>query len=383
MEGVGGWVKKDSMKRIVKCLLLVMIAQQLQAQNGNPITTAVPYVRIAADARSAGMGDAGITASPDGAAIFWNSAKSLFAEKKMGMQLTYTSWFREVGAKDIYLLSTSGYKQLDEVSTLTGGIRYYSQGTINLTSANGDLLGMYRPRDWDISVGYNRKLNTKMGVGVSLRFINSSLGGGSTTSTGFHANSSAIAGDISFYYKGATDKGAGWNYGVTLSNLGAKMGYSGSASTDKDFLPANLGIGVSYGWVLDDRNSIKTSLEINKLLVPAWPVLTGVDSKDSANAAEYRKRTVVNSWFNSFSDGSGLLKSFSYSLGAEYNYNKQFAARMGYYTEDKDRGNRKYFTMGLSAFFKGGGVHLSYLVPTANSNRNVLSNTIRLGIVFE
>ncbi|WP_204307114.1 hypothetical protein, partial [Klebsiella aerogenes] len=70
-----------------------------------------------------GMGDAGITATPDAASIFWNGAKSLFAEKKMAAQLTYTSWFREVGAKDIYLLSASGYKQIDEVSSITGGIR--------------------------------------------------------------------------------------------------------------------------------------------------------------------------------------------------------------------------------------------------------------------
>ncbi len=93
--------------------------------------------------------------------------------------------------------------------------------------------------------------------------------------------------------------------------------------------------------------------------------------------------TVVASWFNSFSDGSGLFKSLAYSIGGEYMYDHKFGARMGYYTEDQIRGNRKYFTAGISAYFKGGGVHLSYLVPAANSNRNVLNNTLRLGVVFE
>jgi hypothetical protein len=370
------------MKRIIIYLLGVVSPIALLSQN-SVLTTAVPHLRIAADARAAGMGDAGITATTDAASIFWNGAKSLFAEKKMAGQLTYTSWFREVGAKDIYLLSASGYKQINEVSSITGGIRYYSQGTINVTSVSGEPLGSFRPRDWDISAGYNRKLNDKMGVGVTLKFINSALGGASTATGGVSTTSSSLAGDISFYYRGEKKDGAGWNWGVSLSNLGGKMGYAGSASTDKDFLPANLGIGASYGWVFDEKNKIRASMEINKLLVPAWPNQTGNTTTDSANAAEYRKRTVVSSWFNSFSDGSGLFKSLAYSLGVEYMYDHKFGARVGYYTEDQIRGNRKYYTAGLSAYFKGGGIHISYLVPAANSNRNVLNNTLRLGVVFE
>lgn len=152
------------MKKILVYIAGVLTPMALFSQN-SVLTTAVPHLRIAADARASGMGDAGITATPDAASIFWNGAKSLFAEKKMAGQLTYTSWFREVGAKDIYLLSASGYKQIDEVSSITGGIRYYSQGTINVTSVSGDPLGSFKPRDWDISIGYNRKLNDKMGVG--------------------------------------------------------------------------------------------------------------------------------------------------------------------------------------------------------------------------
>jgi len=371
------------MKKIVIYFFATVTINGVAKSQNSVLTTAVPHLRISADGRASGMGDAGITATPDAASIFWNGAKSLFAEKKMAGQLTYTSWFREVGAKDIYLLSASGYKQIDEVSSITGGIRYYSQGTINVTSVSGDPLGSFKPRDWDLSAGYNRKLNNKMGVGLTQSFINSALGGARSSSGGVSSTSSSLAGDVSFYYKGENKEGAGWNWGVSLSNLGGKMGYAGTASTDKDFLPANLGIGTSYGWVFEEKHKIRASIEVNKLLVPAWPNQTGNASTDSANAAEYRKRTVVASWFNSFSDGSGLFKSLAYSIGGEYMYDHKFGARMGYYTEDQIRGNRKYFTAGISAYFKGGGVHLSYLVPAANSNRNVLNNTLRLGVVFE
>jgi hypothetical protein len=370
------------MKRIIIYLLGVASPIALLSQN-SVLTTAVPYMRIAADARAAGMGDAGITASPDAAAIFWNGAKSLFAHKQLAAQFSYTSWFREVGAKDIYLLSASGYIAGDSVFSVTGGIRFYSQGKVDVTNLNGDDLGSFKPRDWDISFGYNRKINDKLGIGVAIRYIRSNLGGGSFINGGYALKANTLAGDVSLYYKGETKDGAGWNAGLSLSNLGGKMGYAGSASTDKDFLPANLGIGVSYGWVFDDKNKIRANMEINKLLVPVWPNQTGNTTTDSANAAEYRKRTVVNSWFDSFSDESGFLKSLAYSLGVEYMYDKKFGARVGYYTEDQIRGNRKYYTAGLSAYFKGGGIHISYLVPAANSNRNVLNNTLRLGVVFE
>ena len=48
-----------------------------------------------------------------------------------------------------------------------------------------------------------------------------------------------------------------------------------------------------------------------------------------------------------------------YSVGAEYWYDKQFAFRLGYFTEHKEKGNRKYFTVGAginTIFF---GINLS------------------------
>lgn len=370
-------------KQLIIIILISSFSTGVTAQN-NIITTSVPYMRIGADARAGGMGDAGVATSADAASIFWNSAKSLFASKPINIGLNYTSWFREVGANDIYLLSTSGYKRINDQSSITGGIRYFSQGTIKVTSPSGDLLSVYRPRDWDISFGYNRKVNTKLGIGVTIRYINSNLSAGGNGSSGFYAKStSTVAGDISLFYKGENEKGAGLNWGLNISNLGAKMSYKNTASTDKDYLPANLALGGNYNWVLNEKSKFSVAIDVNKLLVPIFPQASGNNTTDSLNMIEYRKGTVVKSWFKSFSDGGGFFNSLSYSIGAEFNYNHLFAARIGYYTEDKNRGNRKFFSAGLSVYYNKTGLHLSYLVPTANSNRNILANTIRLGLVFE
>jgi long-subunit fatty acid transport protein len=78
------------------------------------------------------------------------------------------------------------------------------------------------------------------------------------------------------------------------------------------------------------------------------------------------------------------LKEFQFSVGAEYSYNDQFMARAGYFFEDKTKGNRKYFTVGLGIKYNVFGLNFSYLVPSGSGvNRNPLSNTLRFGLIFD
>ena len=51
------------------------------------ITTAVPFLTITPDSRSAGMGDAGVARDGDANSIHWNIASMAFIQKKAGMSL--------------------------------------------------------------------------------------------------------------------------------------------------------------------------------------------------------------------------------------------------------------------------------------------------------
>jgi len=140
---------------------------------------------------------------------------------------------------------------------------------------------------------------------------------------------------------------------------------------------------MSYTKVMSEGNSISFALDVNKLLVPIAPTTTGVFAVDSAALADYRNTSVVSSWMKSFSDGSSLTKSFQISAGMEYNYNNQFKLRAGYFYEDRTRGNRRYFTAGAGFNAKFMEINVSYLVPSGSGvTRNPLSNTLRLGLVF-
>ncbi|MFX7549116.1 hypothetical protein ABTJ50_22490, partial [Acinetobacter baumannii] len=75
---------------------------------------------------------------------------------------------------------------------------------------------------------------------------------------------------------------------------------------NKDFIPANLGLGAAYTSVINESSKITFVLDVNKLLVPAAPQATGNATTDSALLADYRSQSVMSSWFKSFGDGTSL-----------------------------------------------------------------------------
>lgn len=383
-------MKKFSLKiaALAGMLLSAGFAKAQDAEEINVVTTAVPFLRISPDARAGGMGDLGVATSPDANSAFWNHAKAPFASSPSAIGLTYTPWLKDLGLNDVYLLTAAGYHQLDELQAITGSVRYFSLGNIQFTDAAGNDFGNGRPREFSVDFGYSRKLSDRIGLGIALRYINSNLVGGFADQSSVYQAGNAFAGDLSFFYTNAENNGQGLNLGVALTNLGTKIGYTKDA-TQKDYIPANFALGTAYKKVFDENNSIMFGLDIQKLMVPTPPQYTPDDPDENFRInQEYRNKSVVSSWFSSFGDAPGgfseELQEFQFSVGAEYSYNDQFFARMGYFHEGKNKGNRKYFTVGLGINYNMFGLNFSYLVPSGSGiNRNPLSNTLRFGLVFD
>jgi hypothetical protein len=378
-------MRQKSLKLVVSFLIGTIAVNDAVAQDVQPInvvTTAVPFLRISPDARAGGMGEVGIATSPDVNSPFWNLAKTPFNESKFQVGMTYTPWLKRLGLNDVFLGSLSGYYKLDDDQAISTSLRYFNLGSIQFTDFSGNELAQGRPREWSLDVGYSRKLSDKVGLGIALRYINSNLAAGITADGNTYKAGNAVAGDLSFYYNGQNEAGNGFSAGATLTNLGTKIGYTSDA-TQKDYIPANLGIGVAYTKVFDEDNKITVGLDVNKLLVPTPPSNT-----DSAALANYRSKSVVSSWVSSFGDAPGgfgeELREFTISTGAEYWYQEQFALRAGYFFEDKNKGNRKYFTLGAGLKYNVFGLNFSYIVPSGSGvNQNPLSNTLRFSLVFD
>ena len=367
-------------------LSLVLISSYVFAQQTkfNVVTSAVPFLRISPDARAGSMGELSLATDPDASSSYFNLGKVPFNTSVGGVNVTYTPWLKKI-VNDVYLASLAGYYKLDDQQAISASFRYFSLGSIQLTDAFGNPLQSVNPKEFGVDFGYSRKLSDHLGLGIGLKYIYSNLAQGVS---GYKAGNS-VAADIGLYYNGHNEAGQGWAFGAALTNLGAKIGYSNNAD-EKDFIPANLGLGTTYTKVIDESNKISFGIDINKLLVPTPPMFKNdpPTAEDSAILVDYRKKGVVSSWFSSFGDApdgfSEELKEFQISTGLEYSYNNQFAVRAGYFYENKYKGNRRYFTTGVGIKYNVFELNFSYLVPSGSGiSQNPLSNTLRFSLVFD
>ena len=389
---------------------LLLAAMQTHAQSyailgqdGNRvITTGVPFLAITPDARSGALGDAGVAISPDANATHWNASKLAFLESGLGVAGSFTPWLSKV-VSDMSISYLSGYKKLNQDQALALSMRYFDLGDIQLTNEQGDLLQLVSPREFAISGTYAMKLGDNISAGLTGRFIHSNLFAGTTSGSGAGDGRPGIsaAADISvFYTKDAVIAGKQNNiaFGAVISNLGPKITYLDEDQAD--FLPTNLRLGTAYTTELDPFNKLTFALDFNKLMVPTPPIYAtdddgriirqDPDDPDSPPVIASGKdpnRGLIAGWFGSFADApdgfSEELQEFMISAGVEYWYNDLFAVRGGYYYENVDKGDRRYFTAGLGLRYQVFGVDFAYLMPQGGAGRNhPLQETLRVSLQF-
>lgn len=390
-------------------LLFVLIAANLnlraqanidevlgQGLNYNVISTAVPFMLIAPDARSSAMGDVGVSTSPDVYSMHWNPAKYAFIEDDFSIGLAYSPWLRSL-VNDMNIAYLGVSKRVSPKSTVAATLRYFTLGDITYTSENNENLGTYSPNEWAIDVAYSRKLGRYISGSVAGRFIYSNITQGVND---YSKAALSVAADIAVYYTRDVNwfngVDANFSWGVAITNIGSKMQYN-DASTDKDFIPTNLRLGPTLKLDIDEYNSLAFSIDINKLLVPTPPIYktdsTGTviyqDGKPVIAAGRSDEVGLVQGMFQSFYDAPGgfkeELKEFTLGVGAEYWYNKTFTVRAGFFHEAQMKGNRRYLTFGAGLKYNVFGLDVSYLVPvnnTSTSGQNPLENTLRFSLTF-
>ncbi|MCE2768626.1 MAG: type IX secretion system outer membrane channel protein PorV [Saprospiraceae bacterium] len=351
----------------------------------NTVVSAVPFLRIISDARSGAMGDAGIAVSADPNAMHFNASKLVFSDQSLGLAATYTPWLRSIGLNDVYLAYLTGFKKINDLQTVGFGLRYFSLGSIQFTDPNGTPLNTGRPNEFELSGAYARKLSEKLSAAVTGKFIYSNLAAGNIVNGEVIEPGIAGAADFSMTYKTPIKVSKGESdltIGLAITNIGSKITYTNSLF--RDFLPANFGLGGAWTFNFDTHNSLTFTTDINKMLVPT--PCQGLDcDQDRDGRADYKDVSPVSAIFSSWADApEGLseeIKEFTYSIGTEYWYDKQFAVRAGYFSEHRQKGNRKFFTVGLGLKYNLFGLNFSYLVPTT-SRRNPLDNTLRFSMLF-
>lgn len=376
-------------------------------QDSRVITTGVPFLLIASDARAAALGDMGVATSVDAHAQQWNPSKYAFSEAKSGVAISYTPYLSKL-VNDISISSVNYFNRISERSAFSFGLKYFSLGEIELRPDEFSEPRIEKPNELALDASYSLRLSDQFSMAVALRYIRSDLKIQEIVPNAKAANSFAV--DIAGYYQSEevaySDFNGRWRAGFALQNLGPKLKYDDAGR--ENFLPTNLRLGGGFDFIFDSYNKVSVTAEVTKLLVPTPPIYgTEYNYNDNNNNGVYdpengdtrgsivRNNVIiegedpnvsfVKGIFQSFGDAPGgfseELDEFTWALSAEYLYQDSFALRAGYFNENELKGARKFFSIGAGFKYSTIDIDLSYLFSAAKV-QSPLENTLRFSLAF-
>nr|WP_321244344.1 type IX secretion system outer membrane channel protein PorV [uncultured Psychroserpens sp.] len=399
------------MKKYILAILTLSVFNISNAQEtitfpnqSTVITTGVPFMLIAPDARSAGMGDMGVATSVDAYAQQWNPAKYAFSEAKSGIAVSYTPYLSKL-VNDISIAYLTYFNRIDDRSSFGVSFKYFGLGEIEIRPDEFSEPLIEKPNEFTVDASYSLRLADQFALAVSLRYLRSDLRIQAVDANASAAGSFGV--DISGFYQSEEEAYDSFNgrtrLGFAIQNLGPKIKYDDGGR--ENFLPTNLRLGGGFDFIFDEYNTLSVTAEVTKLLVPTPPLFGFVDTDgdgeqtaDDASTADIDESepTIITGGqsndvnflsgvFQSFGDAPGgfseELKEFTWSLGAEYLYQESFAFRAGYFNESDEKGARKFFAMGAGFKYTTINIDLSYLF-SASKVQSPLENTLRFSLTF-
>lgn len=348
------------MKRIIFPLIVLALFSIGVGNSFAQGEAAAEFLLIAPGARAGGMGEANVAIANDATAAYWNPA-GLAGLEKREFSIMHAQWLPQFNLEDIYYDFASYIHHWDGLGTFGLSATYLSLGEQVRTSERGDEIGRFSSYNLAIGGSYGTKLNDRLSIGVTLKYIYlklSDFGAGEEKGKG---NGYSVAADFGILYK------TPWldrlTLGANLSNMGPKIAFIDASQADP--IPTNLKFGAAYKLLDGEYNQLTVTMDFNKLLV--------VKHEDGSSDAFYK--SVFTAWTD---EHQGSIKRMSAAVGAEYWYNQIFAIRSGYFYEDI--GKRRFLTFGAGLRFSIYGFDFGYI--SADKDGSPLADTMRFSLSF-
>ncbi|MCF4100073.1 type IX secretion system outer membrane channel protein PorV [Gillisia sp. M10.2A] len=351
-------------KNIVFGLCLSLAATNLFSQElVRPVITGAPFLQIVPDAHAGGMGEVGVSSIPDAFAQFHNPAKFLFMQEgAQGVGLSYIPQF--VGyADDIFYANAGYYQKINDNSALSGSLTYFSYGSVDMEEQMGDQIisvGSFVPNEFALDAAYSLKLSEKFGMSVTGRYVRSDITDNQNNTSVQLKTGQAVSADVSGYYiSQPLDMHVNrWTFGFSLKNIGSKLKYADESGFEYS-LPTSLKIGSGFHLATSSKDYLSFYAEAMKFLVPS--------TDDNRNVPN---ESAIGGIFTSFTDApdgfSEEMKEVILSLGTELNFNENFNVRVGYITQNKEKGFKNHITVGAGLMWNQFMFDFAYQSPISD-----------------
>lgn len=325
--------------------------QVVELPHSKMILYGVPFLSLTPDAISLGQGDMSVATSPDIFSQHGNASKYVFLQEAKGLGISYSPYLNDL-AGGMYLAYLSGFKKTNK-GVFSGSFTYFNAGSVDLSQFEmGQYLwqGKQIPYEFSLDLAYGLALSEHFAMAVTGRFFISALGINSLNERQKVASfSSDISGFFSsekipynhFYGK--------YRLGFQISNIGNKIKYTDLGR--ENFIPTTLKLAGAYDFIFDNEQTVSVGIELRKMLIPSPPKygfldqnnnhLQDINEPTQILSGKNNQISFLEGIFQSFYDApNGLkeeLEEISYSVGINYQFNKDFSFQTGYFRNIKTK----------------------------------------------
>lgn len=291
---------------------------------GGAGTTSAEFLNLGVGARAVAMGEAYTAAGNDANVIAWNPA-GLARIEKQEISFTHLEFIEDTRYDWL------GYaRPISKLGVFGLGFAKLTQSSIQAFDANGKSIGTIGAGDWLGTLSYSKAIGERLSLGVSSKYIRSTLSGISAT---------AFGADIGILYIAPRKIADGdLRVGAAVQNVGTKMKFQSESFS----LPTTVRGGVSY---TRDLLSSPITLAVEEVK----PLKTGLYT----------------------------------AAGLEYIYSRIFALRGGFTTKEKIA---KTWRVGMGFIFKVSNtdLHVDYaFLPQSDlGNTHRISFRLRFGSII-
>ena len=214
------------------------------------------FLKIGADARGAGMGEAFIAVTNDISAIYWNPAGLTNSAVDQAM-FSHAQWLVDIQhefAAASYHLDANNVVGLSVTSLHTDPMKVTTEYQ---PTGNGNY---FNYGDMAVGVTFARKMTDQFSFGTTVKYVRESIA---------ELHTDAVLVDIgTFYYMGLGSS----RFSVVVSNFGSNVmpkgslvnGKGGSISSFQDFSPPTMfRLGYAFEPLQDEVNRLTMSLQLN------------------------------------------------------------------------------------------------------------------------